>query len=750
MKEADGVTGEHPDVTEPVTTPESGEVELPESAAERTEIVPPIVEDGIEDAVVVEDDEGVETEASLESGDLPEDVAEPDRPESDAELTDVIAPLPAEPEAVEPEAGEPDLDPAATALVPAVPEATDDPEATTVVPLAAAEPERTEVLPETGSDDGGDDSDGGDDTPAGLLDEMPEERRSGRTWKVLTGVGIGIVVLAGVYLGGVFYTADRTPPNATVSGVDVGGMTTSDAVSTVRAAFDPRADAAIPLTIGEIEATIEPAAAGLTYDPEASVGQITGRSWDPRVIWERLAGTVDVEAVTHVDQAALEEQLDEAASYVAVAPQDAAIVFADGRAVVTDPVDGAELDVPGAVAIISEDWLTAEGSLDLPLSVVTPDLDQAAVDAAMSTIVDPMMSAPVTLQAGEQQLAIEPVTLTEISSLVGADGAFELVVDPTKVAEVVATGLPDLGGEPKDASFQFVDGVPTVVPAVEGTGIDAQQIADVVAAAAIEPTGRVATAELVSAEPEFTTAAAEALGPLEVVGEFSTPMPYDPPRTENLVIGTGRITGTVVMPGQEFSLLGTIGPISTANGYNVSHGVDQGLVVDVAGGGLSQLSTTTFNAAFEAGMVDVEHRPHTRWFDRYPPGREATVNDPGLDMRWRNDTPYPILMQAGVADSRTWVKLWSVPYWDVEIVSGAKYNFTSSKTIYNTKANCQAESGGKQGFSINVERTVSRDGVVDTEASGTLSWTYTAWPKVVCGPDPATLPPPTPEAPAEG
>ncbi|WP_123738058.1 VanW family protein [Salana multivorans] len=745
-------------MTEPVTTPESGEVELPESAAERTEIVPPIVEDGIEDAVVVEDDEGVETEASLESGGLPED-AEPDRPESDAELTDVIAPLPAEPEAVEPEAGEPDLDPAATTLVPAVPEATDDAEATeatddaeatTVVPLAAAEPERTEVLPETGSDDGGDDSDGGDDTPAGLLDEMPEERRSGRTWKVLTGVGIGIVVLAGVYLGGVFYTADRTPPNATVSGVDVGGMTTSDAVSTVRAAFDPRADAAIPLTIGEIEATIEPAAAGLTYDPEASVGQITGRSWDPRVIWERLAGTVDVEAVTHVDQAALEEQLDEAASYVAVAPQDAAIVFADGRAVVTDPVDGAELDVPGAVAIISEDWLTAEGSLDLPLSVVTPDLDQAAVDAAMSTIVDPMMSAPVTLQAGEQQLAIEPVTLTEISSLVGADGAFELVVDPTKVAEVVATGLPDLGGEPKDASFQFVDGVPTVVPAVEGTGIDAQQIADVVAAAAIEPTGRVATAELVSAEPEFTTAAAEALGPLEVIGEFSTPMPYDPPRTENLVIGTGRITGTVVMPGQEFSLLGTIGPISTANGYNVSHGVDQGLVVDVAGGGLSQLSTTTFNAAFEAGMVDVEHRPHTRWFDRYPPGREATVNDPGLDMRWRNNTPYPILMQAGVADSRTWVKLWSVPYWDVEIVSGAKYNFTSSKTIYNTKANCQAESGGKQGFSINVERTVSRDGVVDTEASGTLSWTYTAWPKVVCGPDPATLPPPTPEAPAEG
>ncbi len=614
-----------------------------------------------------------------------------------------------------------------------------EPEATTVLPVEPPTPEP--VTPEQ------------EPTPSeaaaapsprpGLLDEMPAETSSGRARKVLTGVGIGLVVLGAAYVGSVFYTADRTPPTASISGVEVGGMTSDEALTAVRDALDPRTTTAIPLTIGDVEATIQPEQAGLTYDPVASVAQVTGRSWDPRVLWERFTGTVDVPAVATVDNDALEGQLATAAEYVAVAPQDAVIVFADGRAVVTDPVDGAELDVPGAVDIISAEWLTAEGPLDLPIAVVTPDLDETDVETAMSDIVEPLLSAPVTIQAGEDQLPLEPLTLTQVSSLVGVDGEFALQVDPTKIAETLQAGLPDLGGEPKDATYQFVDGAPTIVPAVDGSGVDSEQLAQAVATAAVEPTGRVATAEFVTREPEFTTADAEALGPLQVVGEFSTPMPYDPPRTENLVIGTGKITGTIVMPGKEFSLLATIGPISSPP-YNMSHGVDQGLVVDVAGGGLSQLSTTTFNAAYEAGMLDIEHRPHTRWFDRYPAGREATVNDPGLDMRWQNNTPYPILMQAGVADSRTWVKLWSIPYWDVEIVSGNKHNFTSSKTIYNTQPSCKPESGGTQGFSINVTRTVSREGVVDEAASGTLSWTYSAWPKVVCGPDPATLPQPTP------
>lgn len=585
--------------------------------------------------------------------------------------------------------------------------------------------------------------------PANPLAELEGEQSSGRGRKVLTAAGVVLVLLGGAYVGGVFYTADRTPPTATIQGVDVGGMTSEDAVAALDSGLADRVAAPVSFRVNDIEATLDPVRAGLAVDDQASVAQLTGRSWDPRVVINRLFGSAEVEAVRTVDETVLTDALSGAASLVEVPPVDATIVFASGEAVVTDPVDGSGLDVPGAVELIGEQWLRTEEVLDLPVVAVAPELGQDAVDAAMSDIVQPLLSAPVTLQIADQVTTLDPTTLTQVSSLVGVDGVFELQMDPTALAGVVSTALPEVGGQAHDASFQFVDGVPTVVPSVDGTGIDGAQLAEVVSAAALEPTGRIAVGELVTTAAEFTTADAEALGPLQVVSEFSTPMPYDPTRTENLVIGTSRVNGTVIMPGETFSLLATVGPISVANGYNISHGVDNGLVVDVAGGGLSQLSTTTFNAAFEAGMVDVHHRPHTRWFDRYPAGREATVDDPTLDMQWRNNTPYPILMQAGVANSRTWVKLWSLPYWDVEIVSGAKYNFTASKTIYNTKDNCQAESGGTQGFSINVTRTVSKDGVVDDEASEQLSWTYSAWPKVVCGPDPATQPQPTP-APTSG
>ncbi|PWD52086.1 hypothetical protein C8046_16970 [Serinibacter arcticus] len=507
--------------------------------------------------------------------------------------------------------------------------------------------------------------------------------------------------------------------------------------------------------MGEVEASLDPATAGLTFDPEASVAAATGRTWSPGDLVTRFFGSLDVPAVTAVDSEALETSLAEAQSFVDVSPVDATIAFADGAAVVGDPVDGAALDVPAAVDVLTESWLSAQGPIELPVTVVTPTLDQAALDAAMTSIVDPLLSGPVTVTAGEQSAALEPATLTGMATVSGADGAFALQLDQDALAAAVTEALPEAGTAPVDASFTFVDGAPSIVPGENGTGIDPAQLLAVVTTAAQSPTERTAAVELVEAEPEFSTADAEALGIVEVISTFSTPMPNDPPRTENLRIAAAKVTGTLVKPGETFSLLETIGPLSLANGYNLSHGVADGVVVDVAAGGVSQMSTTMFNAGFEAGMEDVVHRAHSRWFDRYPAGREATVDDPSLDMQWRNNTPYGVLAQSWVADGRTHVQLWGTKHWDVSIESGGKYGFTSSRTIYNTRASCQPESGGREGFSIDVTRTVSLDGARNDEFSNTYTTTYVAWPRVVCGPDPSTLPPPAPAPeepapPAEG
>ena len=57
------------------------------------------------------------------------------------------------------------------------------------------------------------------------------------------------------------------------------------------------------------------------------------------------------------------------------------------------------------------------------------------------------------------------------------------------------------------------------------------------------------------------------------------------------------------------------------------------------------MATTTFNAAFFAGLEDVEHKPHSFYIDRYPVGREATVAWPVVDLRFKNDTDHGVLIQ---------------------------------------------------------------------------------------------------------
>ncbi len=82
---------------------------------------------------------------------------------------------------------------------------------------------------------------------------------------------------------------------------------------------------------------------------------------------------------------------------------------------------------------------------------------------------------------------------------------------------------------------------------------------------------------------------------------------------------------------------------------------------NVIGGGLCQVSTTLFNAVARAGYQIDERHNHGYYIDRYPIGLDAAVFEPGVDFRWTNDTPYPVLIRsAGTATSVTF-ELWSLP-----------------------------------------------------------------------------------------
>ena len=104
----------------------------------------------------------------------------------------------------------------------------------------------------------------------------------------------------------------------------------------------------------------------------------------------------------------------------------------------------------------------------------------------------------------------------------------------------------------------------------------------------------------------------------------------------------------MLKPGETFSLNDTVGERTGENGFTKGFIISDGIFKEDLGGGVSQMATTTFNATFFAGLEDVEHKPHSFYIDRYPVGREATVAWGAVDLRFKNDTPYGVLIHATV------------------------------------------------------------------------------------------------------
>ena len=152
-------------------------------------------------------------------------------------------------------------------------------------------------------------------------------------------------------------------------------------------------------------------------------------------------------------------------------------------------------------------------------------------------------------------------------------------------------------------------------------------------------------------DADFTTKDARALKIKERVSTFTTYYPYAEYRNINIGRAAELVNGTVLKPGETFSLNDTVGERTAENGFTKGFIISDGVFKEDFGGGVSQMATTTFNAMFFAGLEDVEHKPHSFYIDRYPVGREATVAWGAVDLRFKNDTDHGVLIQANVTPS---------------------------------------------------------------------------------------------------
>ena len=575
----------------------------------------------------------------------------------------------------------------------------------------------------------------GPSTPTRTIPRVSERPGRRRLWLGLGGAG---VVLLGAYAVAVLVVGDTLPRGTSVAGVPIGGLTRTEAVDRLEERVE--GPDTLTVTAGEETEDVTPAEAGLTLDAEESVDQVAGSSrWSPAGLWSRLSGGQELDAAVAVDDDALGALLEGLEEQVGTEPVEGAVRLTAKGVRTREPEPGTAIDVEAAREALVAAYV-GDGTAELPTSEVDPSIDAGDVEEAVSEFAEPALSGPVAFVFGESEVTLEPAQFARTLRLVPEDG--ELVPHlRTKGLHRLLDGLVSTDGQaPVDATVALVGGEPQVVPAKPGVTYDRAQVdaafLDLVTAGEGE---RSLAVESTVAEPEVTTADAEALGVVELIATGETEFPYAEYRNINLGRAAELIDGTLVRPGEQFSLNGIVGERTAENGFTEGFVISDGIFKEDLGGGVSQMATTAFNAGFFGGMTDVEHKPHSFYIDRYPEGREATVAWPTLDMRWQNDTPYGVLVQAVVKPSTpssqgvVTVNLYSTQYWDITTKTSERYAFTSPATRTLDTPDCYPNSG-YGGFDVDVFRYWARAGSGTIERTEKMHTTYTPSDTVICKP----------------
>ena len=562
------------------------------------------------------------------------------------------------------------------------------------------------------------------DTIEQVRGTVREALRGRRAWVVAGAVAV--LLLA--YVGVAWALSGRVPSGVAVDGVPIGGQSRDSAVQTLDDDLTARAAEPVQVTVGDATDALDPTASGLTLDIDGTVDDLVGFSVDPRAVWRHVAGSSEVSARTVVDDDVLAAAVAELATRVDGEKVEGAVTFADGAAVAAPARQGRVLDVEGAVEALSEQWWTGRRPVDLPAELTEPAIDQEDVDAAMVSFATPATAGPLLVAVGEQQAELAPALVTPALRLDPVDGTLVPVVDGEVLKAAVLAANASIAAEAEDAGFTIEGGRPVVVPAATGVTIDAAALATAALEALATPE-RTVTVDSAVAEPDLTTAEAEALGVVEVVSEFSTNLTANAERTENLDIAARTVNGTLLLPGETFSLNDTLGRRTPEKGYNEAPVIVRGRLTEQYGGGVSQMATTLFNGMFFAGLEDVEHRPHSFYISRYPEGREATVNFGTIDLRFTNDTQHGVFIETWLAGGQVNTRFWSTEVWDIRAEKGPRRNVTQPETVRDSDEECISQSA-QVGFDVTVTRFFYSGG--DLKRTEEFNTRYKPETEVIC------------------
>jgi len=532
-----------------------------------------------------------------------------------------------------------------------------------------------------------------------------------------TVIGAAVLVFAMVVIGLVYAgSPDRLAAGVKIAGVDVGGLSATEALSRLERRARALQHVPVVFTAGSGRWQISPHRLGIRVDWEAAVraAQARGAGFAPFRGLKRLRVRffgVEITPSVHVWRAALNYQVGLVAKDIDRPHRDAAVRRSGLRIHVVPGQTGRILDRASAAPLIVHSLASlkrhpvALSVKEDPPTVAPADLEPAARQTRTA------LRTSVLLTLDQRRFRISRKEVATILAL-PAHGATQLEIGGPGAQRFWRKLGKDVKRPPQDADWAVSSGHVRVTPARDGLEFDRAKTEQALLAALVRGRNRVAPITVVATSPRRSTAQAKTMGITGVVGGYTTVFGGDPNRIHNVQLVSHLIDHTLIGPGATFSFNGTTGDRNASKGFLEAPVIINGELGTGLGGGVCQVSTTTFNAAYEGGLDITARTNHALYISHYPQGRDATVNYPDTDLEFVNDTPHWLLLLTFVSSYSLTVNLYGAPQHRKVVSVAAPLKVTGPAPVKRIpdgnllKGHEVVQESGSSPLSTSVHRTV--------------------------------------------
>lgn len=564
--------------------------------------------------------------------------------------------------------------------------------------------------------------------------KSPERRRRDKRTRKRRRIVIAVAAVIGVLLLGFLIDSalyyNKVHAGVTISGRGFGGMTRNEAAVALREMVDEAGEQPITLVSGTRSWPVMPADVGTRIDVVGAVADAMGATRDSNFIVDSFKRFIlyfrdtDVPLEGTVDDEKMDALLAGIAKEIEIPAVNPGLLVVDMEIRPVEGRKGRVVDQEALSADLKALLLTLHTTeLEIPMVTVEPNLEAEDNQQAVAQV-ETMISGPVSLVLDDNAWKLTEEQIAAYLDFTTEDQGGVLTLVPFLSAAKMELFLEEVANtvyrSPVNASFKGDGTQAWVVPAVEGRKLDPEATAAALTEASLQREDRSTECAVAVVEPDRTTAEAEAMGIRSPLASYTTKWEGTKDRQINVAITTKYASNVILAPGEVYDFDAQIGPRTEDRGYKLAGGITgPGVLEDVLGGGICQVSTTLFNAALEAGLDIVERRNHSLFISHYPLGRDATVSAGSPNMRFRNDTENYILVRGASDGITTTFVIYGTPTGrKVDIQTGDFYDVTPMEEVKYDKSalspgKTEIKQTGQEGRSIRVTRVVkSADGTV--------------------------------------